>query len=138
MGKLRPRPIHLDGAATKEHCEIVEDQIGDILRVRRVGRSFWRYGLTRVLIHMRGFEQMLLDFYENPSILRSLMQFLMDDYLRELQIYEREGAIGSSNFPQFALGSGGLGFCSDLPTEADLDNRVETKQSVAWGESKSN
>lgn len=39
---------------------MANDIFGDILNVRKVGKSYWRYGLSRVLIHMRGLDNMML------------------------------------------------------------------------------
>jgi hypothetical protein len=133
--KLHFRPVRIDLAATNARWEFVTEAIGDILSVIRVGRSNWRYGLTRVLIHMRGFQQMLLDYYENPRLIHRLMAFLRDDFLREIETYRSAGAVGLSNYPTMGLGSGGLGYCSDLPEEGTIDSIPGTEEGIAWGES---
>ena len=133
--KLHFRPVRIDMAATNAYWEFVSEAIGNILPVIRVGRSSWRYGLTRVLIHMRGFQQMLLDYYENPRLIHRLMAFLRDDFLREIERYRSAGAIGLSNYPTMGLGSGGLGYCSDLPEEGTIESMPATDEGIAWGES---
>jgi len=133
--RLHFRPVCIDRQATVDRFHKVRDLIGDILHVEAIGRSRWRYGLTRVLIHMRGFEQMLLDFYENPGTIHSLMAFLRDDYEREIQIYEQAGAIGFTNYRSSVLGTGGIGYCPDLPERSGPSDSGGTHTCIAWGES---
>ena len=134
MSKLRPRPIRLDLGETDRTARRVEDIIGDILHVRKVGRSRWRYGLTRVLIHMRGLQNMMLDMYDNPGLLHRLMEFLRDDFMRELDLFEREGAIALNNTPDNVTGSGGLSPTTALPADGFLGT-VRAGDCVCWGES---
>ena len=135
MAKLHFRPVAIDAAETERRFQFASDAFGDILPVVKVGRGHWRYGLTRVLIHMRGFEQMLLDYYENPELIHELMAFLRDDFLAEIEIYERAGMVGLSNHPQSVLGSGGLAYCSTLPEELPTGTVPGTMDGFAWGES---
>jgi hypothetical protein len=134
MQRLRFRPVSIDLAETDRRFAAVSDAIGDILKVVRVGRAHWRYGLTRVLIHMRGFKQMLLDFYEHPALIHELMIFLRDDFQAELEVYERAGMVGLSNYPQSVLGSGGLAYCSAIPEALPPGTQPVLKDGFAWGE----
>ena len=59
LDRLHQRPIRIDSAATDRAADRVRDLLGDLVPVRRRGRTSWRYGLTRVLIHMRGLDQMM-------------------------------------------------------------------------------
>ena len=134
MRKLHPRPIRLDPEETDRTVQRVGDIIGDILAVPKVGRSRWRYGLTRVLIHMRGLQNMMLDMYDNPGLLHELMTFLRDDFMRELDLFEREGAMALNNTPDHVTGSGGLSPTTSLPAD-DFSGTVRAVDCVCWGES---
>jgi len=134
LERLHFRPLFIDFEATDRAVAFAEDLIGDILAVRRVGRMGWRYGLTRVLIHMRGLEQMMLDMYEQPALLHRLMGFLRDDYLRELDLFEREHAMELNNVPDHITGSGGLSPTQALPAP-DYAGVVRPIDCICWAES---
>ena len=134
MDKLHFRPLKVDHEATNRQLEIAQEVLGDILNVRKVGKSSWRYGLSRVLIHMRGLDNMMLDMYDNPELLKALMAFLRDDFLRELDILKRENAFSLNNSPTSGNGSGGLGYTSVLP-EYDSGEIPDYKSCRCWGES---
>ncbi len=115
LRKLRFRPVRPNHAAGEEELARARDLFGDILAVRACGQRGWRYGLTRVAIHMVGMEMLLLGVYDDPGLLHALMAFLRDDFLNELDILQKEGAFSRNNTPGGSLGSGGLGYTSDLP-----------------------
>ena len=115
IDKLHFRPIRIDHDATDRAVNRAQDLFGDILDVRKTGKTSWRYGLTRVLIHMRGLDQMMLDMYDNPALLHRLMSFLRDDYMREIDLFEQADTISLNNTPDHITGSGGLSPTTDLP-----------------------
>lgn len=134
LEKLHFRPIRLDQEGTACTVRRAEDLFGDLLPVRRTGRTHWRYGLTRVLIHMRGLDQMMLDMYDNPGLLHRLMSFLRDDYLREIDLFEEANEVSLNNTPDNVTGSGGLSPTTDLP-DGDLTGPVGVRHCLCWGES---
>ncbi len=70
--KLRPRRIAVDHEATNRRVEAAEDILGDILQVRKQGETLCRNMLSRKLIHLRGYDQFLLDMYDNPGLLHQI------------------------------------------------------------------
>lgn len=134
IGKLHFRPIKVDHAAANSAVAEAEDLLGDILPVRKVGQMHWRYGLSRVLIHMCGLEQMMFDMYDKPQLLHRLMAFLCDDFLREIDILEEENAVSLNNGPDCGAGSGGLMTTDDLPG-ADYDGPPRVHNCTCWAES---
>lgn len=132
--KLHPRSVEVDRQRTRRNIELALDLFGDILRVRTRGIAFLRAKLTRVLIHLRGFGQMMLDMYDNPGLLHDLMAFLRDDMLHVWECYEREGVLSLNNGPDDILGSGGVGHTDELPAK-DFQGRVRMKDMWCWGES---
>lgn len=134
LKKLHFRPIQIDHEATDREVERAEELFGDLLKVRKRGRTGWRYGLTRVLVHMRGLDQMMYDFYDNPELIHCLMGFLRDDFLREIELFEQAGAVSLNNTPDNVTGSGGLSPTEDLPGK-DYDGLPKVKHCICWGES---
>lgn len=135
MEKLHFRPVKLDHESADRSVAYYQELFGDILPVRKIGRGGWRYGLSRVLIHMIGLENMMMYMYDNPELLHKLMGFLRDDYMNELDIFEREHAIGYNNVPDANLGSGGLAYNSNLPTGGDDLCGAPLKECWCWAES---
>lgn len=135
LHKLHFRPIQVDHAATDRRVERVQELLGDILCVRKVGKRYWRYGLTRVLIHMRGLTNMMLDMYDHPGLLHELMAFLRDDFMQELDVMEQAHGIGSNNTPDSVNGTGGLAITTSLPAEGGLGGHPTLQDVWCWGES---
>lgn len=134
LQKLHPRRIEVRHAATAERVALAQEILGDILRVRRFGEATCRMKLTRVWIHLRGLQQMMFDMYDNPEFLHAAMAFLRDDFLREWQLYEREGVLSSNNEPDSILGSGAIGH-TDLLPPATAGRPVTMPDMWCWGES---
>lgn len=132
--KLHFRPIKVDHAAADRAVVEAEELLGNILRVRKVGKMRWRYGLSRVLIHMRGLSQMMYDMYDNPELIHTLMSFLRDDFMREIDIYEAEKAVSLNNEPDCSAGSGGLMSTDDLPGK-DYNGTPGVRHCTCWAES---
>ena len=134
LQKLHYRPIQINHNTTDQNVDLAKELLGDILDVRKAGKTYWRYGLTRVLIHMHGLEEMMLNMYDNPGLIHRLMGFLRDDFLREIDLFERENAVGLNNKPDNVNGSGGLGPTTSLPGE-NFDGTPKIENSICWGES---
>ena len=134
LAKLHPRPVRVDHEATGRRVAFLDELLGDLLRVRKRGLSQWRYGLTRVLIHMRGLENMMIDMFDNPRLLHQLMTFLRDSFLLEIDVLEEANAVSVNGEPDDTIGTGGLCAASDLPGE-ELDGSAGVKHCACWGES---
>ena len=132
--KLRPRRIVVDHEATDRRVELAEDLLGDILQVRKQGEALCRNMLTRKLIHLRGFDQFLMDMYDNPELLHRMMAFLRDETLREWEIYEREGVLSLNTGPDHIRGTGGVTHTDELPSR-EFDGQVRMRDMVCFGES---
>jgi len=132
--KLHFRPIRVDHESTDHAVERANELLGDILKVRKVGKTLWRYGLTRVLIHMRGLNNMMLDMYDKPELIHRLMTFLLNDKMREIDLFEQENAVSLNNTEDNITGSGGLSPTADIPGK-DFDGTPRVKHCICWGES---
>lgn len=134
LEKLHVRPIVVDHSAADRAMAQAQDLFGDVLPVRKVGKTAWRYGLSRVLIHMVGLDRMMLDMYDNPRLLHRLMAFLRDDFMREIDILEAENAVSLNNLADNVTGSGGLSPTDDLPGE-NFDGTPRVRNCLCWAES---
>jgi hypothetical protein len=133
MQKLHFRRINVDRELAEQEREMALEVFDGIINVRQTGIDYWRYGLTRVLIHMRGLENLMIDMYDDPELLKDLAAFLRDDFLRELETLSAEKAFSLNNHADTVLGSGGLAFSSALP-EAVTGEPTGFDQCWCWCE----
>jgi len=129
IGKLKPRQIVVDYDKTEALFKLAKDLFDGLLEVRLEGCFWWSFGMTGELILLRGFEQVLLDMYDEPDGLHALMAFLRDENLSKLGFLEREGLLSLNNRGDF-VGTGGYGFTDELPA-ADFDGHVRPMD--LWG-----
>jgi len=114
LGKLRFRNILYDRELTSRWFETAQNAFGDLLPVYRRGFFFWSAGLTRDVIDLVGLEEFMLLMFDDPENLHQLMRFLTEDmrhYMRQLE----ELGIVTTNNECAHVGSGGIGFTSELP-----------------------
>lgn len=132
--RLHPRRVAVDHEATERRFQAAGEVLGDILQVRKQGESLCRNMLTRKLIHLRGFEQFLLDLYDHPEFVHRLMAFLRDDTLQEWELYEREGVLSFNSGPEHIRGTGGVACTDRLPT-GDAARPARMQDMGCFGES---
>ena len=107
---------------------------GTELDVTLEGSYWWSFGLTSDLILLRGFEQVLLDMYDNPDGLHRLMAFLRDEALTKLDFLENSGLLSRNDTGDF-IGTGGYGYTNRLPQPGFDPAHVTTMD--MWGFSES-
>ena len=90
----------------------MQELLGDVLQVRRMGEATCRCMIMRIWIHLRGLDRMMLDMYDEPGLLHDAMAFLQGELLRQWEVYEREGVLTRNDLPDSITGSGGMG-CQD-------------------------
>ena len=134
LEKLHFPTIEIDRDATARDLLMAHEILGDILRVRVRGGLRWSCGLTWDLILLRGMDQIMLDMYDNPVLLHSLMAFLRDATLNEIATYEKENILTLNNGPEDYVGSGGVGCTDELPAN-DFGGQVRLKDLWMLGES---
>jgi hypothetical protein len=122
--------IMVDYANTQRVLEIAENVFDDILTVCSRTAWFWSFGLTDEFSQIRGMDKMMMDFYDNPDGVHSLMGRLRDGTLSRLKFLESNGLLAPNNDETY-VGSGGLGFTTVLPS----DNPARLKTMWGLGES---
>jgi hypothetical protein len=92
------------------------------------GAWWWSLGLTLPAATLRGLQNMLCDFIENPEGLKELLSILSRGYLDKLDRLEAEGLLSLNNDGTY-VGSGGFGFSDELPRK---DFRGQVRACDMW------
>lgn len=71
-------------------------------------------GLTVDYIYLRGLEELMMDFYDEPEYVHKTMAFLRDGFLHRLQWLEDNNLLGRNSGNAY-VGSGGTGWTDQLP-----------------------
>lgn len=115
MHLLKPAKCSVDRKATKQYIERAQDILGDILPVEVVNRDIiWFPGLTGKIVSFMSMESMLLSIYDEPDLMKSLMEYITNNTIEVMQWFEKEGLLTFNNGNDYA-GSGSLGFSDELP-----------------------
>ena len=134
MSKLTYRRIEIDEAKTDRLLETAHDVFDGILEVYVENAWWYSFGLTVDAVLLRGFENFLYDIYDHPDELHALMRFLSDEAMCRLDFLERSGLLSLNNGGEF-MGTGGYGWCDELPGEPFVPARVAPHN--MWGYSES-
>jgi hypothetical protein len=134
MSALKFRQIEIDKAKSEKLFAAAHDVFDGILEVRVVNSWWYSFGLTVDAIYLRGFENFLLDTYDHPDELHALMRFLSDESMNRLDFLEQNGLLSLNNGGEF-MGTGGYGWCDELPGEPYNSAKVTPRN--MWGYSES-
>ena len=109
--------VTFDWEATQRNRAAVREAIGDLLPVE--ARGFVRHWFAPwdILVTWYGVQEALTDLMLRPELVHLAMQRLTDGFLARLDQWERLGLL-SYDPGNYHTGSGGLGYCSDLPLPA--------------------
>lgn len=110
-------------------CELFEGS----LKTQRNTAWFWSVGLTDEAAFLRGMEQLMYDFYDEPENIHKMMAMLRDGVMAKLDFLEEKGLFSLNNDNSY-VGSGGIGYTTELPASG-FSGRVKTKD--MWGLSES-
>ncbi len=125
--------IKVDYQVTNQLKNTAEEILGDILAVRVKTLWWWSLGLTRLLVELRGMQQVMLDVYDHPDILHAIMTVLRDGTLSMLDQLEEKNLLALNSDGTY-VGSGGLGWTAELP-QSDFNSQVRCKDIWGFGES---
>ncbi len=134
MSELKPRQIVVDHQKTRALWSLASEVFDGILTVELRGVWWWSFGLTGDAIALRGMEPFLYDMVDNPDELHRLMAFLRDEALATLDFLEKESLLTLNNIGDF-IGTGGYGFCRDLPAQPFHTDHVMPKDMWGFAES---
>ena len=134
LSKLRFRRIEIDQAKSEKLFEAAHDVFDGVIDVCVENVWWWSFGLTCDAVFLRGFENFLLDTYDHPDELKALMRFLSDEWMYRLDFLEEAGLLSLNNGGEF-MGTGGYGWCDELPGEPFNPMKVNTRNMWGYGES---
>jgi len=129
LKRLHAPRFEIDEETTQGCLAIARDVLGDLLGVRLRGTWWWSLGLTIPAAQLRGLQDLLCDFIENPEGLKELLSIISRGYLDKLDRLEAAGLLALNNDGTY-VGSGGFGFSGELPGK-DFQGRVRTRD--LWG-----
>ncbi len=127
---LRFPQIIIDNDKTNSILDLARTVFDGILDVRLRGVWWWSLGMTWDFIKLRGLENLMMDMYDYPDGVHSLMGFLRDGYLKKLDFFEENGLLALNTGGTY-VGSGGFGWTEQLPAEGFNPGRVRTLD--MWG-----
>lgn len=126
---LQKEEFILDWEATKKLSETADELFSGSLNTRLDTAWFWSFGLTDEAAFLRGMEQLMYDFYDEPESVHKLMGILRDGVMDKLDFLEENGLFSLNNDNTY-VGSGGLGYTEELPG-IDFSGKVRTRN--LWG-----
>jgi hypothetical protein len=123
--------IEPDWDAANNHHAFVSDLIGDILNVRKRGEQFFWYAPIDTFIEWRGIENMMMDTIERPEWLHAWLNRMYEWNLSIIEQFEAAGVLGFNHTGEAAIGSGGVGYTTELPADGADPDRPRLKD--MWG-----
>jgi len=132
--RLHPSRIEIDYKTTMETLGLAGEVFDGLLKVRLRGSWWWSFGMTVDLIRLVGLTQMMMYMYDKPSLLHRVMAFLSKNNMRKLDFLEKNGLLSLNNNDSY-VGSGGIGYCRELPRRNLESSYVRTAD--MWGFSES-
>jgi hypothetical protein len=134
VDELQFKQIVIDYGKTDRLLELAQEVFGNILKVRLEGSYWWSFGMTLDLIFLRGFEQVLIDMYDNPKGLHKLMAFLRDENMAKLDFLENSNLLSLNSLGDY-VGTGGYGWTSELPSSGYDSIHVHLNDMWGYAES---
>ncbi|MDP7348590.1 MAG: hypothetical protein QF735_10170, partial [Phycisphaeraceae bacterium] len=128
--KLHFRQLYVDREGTQRDLQRANDLFGDLLPARLHWRPWWTVGMTWEAAKIIGLEGLMLAMMDQPQEVHRLMSFLRDDHLHFLDWFEQQGLLTSNNTYE-CLGSGGVGYTSQLPGDDVSDGPARLDE--LWG-----
>lgn len=135
FAKMRKPKVFIDEEKSRRNLEIVLDIFGDILEVK-LARTIWDLrvdtNLVDTLASFRGNEQFMLDMYERPGWVHTVMSFMTEAVIDLLKDLETNVDLELNNGPT-CDGLGSMYLTDELPSK-NFSGRYP-KISDLWGTS---
>lgn len=134
LKKLRFPEVTYDPQKSASELEAAQDLFGDILDVSPVGVSHISFHLMSIYCQLRGLGQVMVDMYDNPTMLHDAMAFLEEGHRRLVQQYVDLNLLSLNNDGTYHS-SGGVGYSSELPQSGYDPGRIRPCDMWASAES---
>lgn len=128
--KIKLPEVTHDAEASERNYEQLVDILGDILPVEKRGRPGMWFAPWDELIRWWDVEKAMLDLVLRPELVHMAMERLMSAYLHRLDQLEELNLLSLNN-TNVRVGSGGYGYCDELPQ--DDFNPVHVRTTDIWG-----
>ena len=133
VDKITRPTLTIDMEKTNTLFDLANEIFGDLLKVRINSVWYWSIGLTDEFAFLRGMENLLYDFYDEPEGVHQVMEILTQGLNAKLDYLESNNLLSLNNDHNY-VGSGGIGFTHELPA-ADFSGHVRTKDMWLLSES---
>ena len=125
--------VQIDTDTTQASLAVAHQVFDGILDVRLKGNWWWTLGLTMTAVFLRGLQNLMFDFFDEPDGLRELLKRISDGTMQKLDFLEKNNLLSLNNDGTY-VGSGGFGYTDALPSE-DFDGQVRCKDMWGFAES---
>ena len=129
LKRLHSPKFEIDRETTEGCLQAAKDVFGGLLDVRLKGIWWWSLGVTWPAVTLRGLENLFCDLIEQPDELKELLSIISKGHLDKLDYLEQNNLLSLNNDGTY-IGSGGYGFCDQLPQD-DFNGRVRCAD--VWG-----
>ncbi len=128
--KIKMPEIYLDEEATERNFQALEWMFGDLLTVEKCGVGPIWFTIWDFLVRWYGVEEAMMDFVLKPELVHAAVERLLNAFMARLDRYEALNVLSLNN-QNVRIGSGGLGYCDELPQSGFDPVRVRTIDQ--WG-----
>ncbi len=130
VDKIKMPEVRFDAAKTARNKALLDDIFGNILPVRVTGINHIWFTPWDNLIRLVSIENIMMDMLDRPEFIDALVSRYVDAKMHELDQMEALGLLdaGAANY---RVGSGGYGYCSELPAETGAGDAPRC--SALWG-----
>ncbi len=128
--KIKMPVITHNEKATRFSFEMMNEVLGDILPVRLVGQSHIWYTPWDYLIRWWGVSEAMMDLILRPQMVHDAVDRMVQAWMTELDQFAEQNLL-TLDCNNTRIGSGGYGYCSELPgKDYDPDH---VKPHNMWG-----
>ncbi len=128
--KIKMPVISHNEEATRISYETMQDLLGDILPTRLAGQSHIWFTPWDYLIRWWGVMEAMMDLVLRPEMVHDAVERMVQAWMTELDQFDRMNLL-ELDCNNTRIGSGGYGYCSDLPGK-DFDP-VHVRPHNMWG-----
>lgn len=118
MDKFQLSDFRIDEAGTNAYFQAAQEVFGDILLVKRVGKSLTCW-LTQDLVHIMGMQNMCYAMCDYPDEVIQVLNQLADDYLRFFEQWQESGKLYPTNGYE-ECNQGSICLTNELPGEGAI------------------
>ncbi len=129
LKRVHAPQFEIDWETTRGTAAIAQDVFAGLLTVRQKGLWWWSLGLTWPAATLRGLNNILIDFVDQPDEFKGLLATISRGYMEKLDYLEANGLLSLNNDGTY-VGSGGYGFTDELPQKG-FSGKVRCRD--LWG-----